>query len=286
MSTTPNSTDFFYFAEQTSAIDPKKFDFTTRRRADAWWLEFVAAMHFFEVLNRNNRGYLKDNVQQMLFSPKNTDLMQRNCWYGEEDHPFSMYKDVELSRKRVEKVYWRNRTHMQKNPVFYDDHLDMTVATCCSTDPGRGLAEDIIQGMIPNFSCRCCGQMEIIKAMPIVLISKLITYDFVPFAGFENASMKGNPKLQSSVITESAEEIHGSPLNHDVCIPVKSLLDDLCKGDDKVYYYMEAADGDLCLEGLSTDEKLMISQGGLHIYAGINKHSVDMVKDFYRSFKL
>ena len=41
---------------------------------------------------------------------------------------------------------------------------------------------------------------------------------------------------------------------------------------------------DVAVDGLTGDGKLHINQKGLHIYAGINKHSLDMVKDFYRSF--
>lgn len=274
--------DYFYFCEETSAIDPKTFDYQRKNEAGTWWLVFPARMHFFGVTNRNNRGYLKKNVQETLFSPKNIDLMDHNRWFGEADHPFNMYKTLELTKKRVEKVYWPNRTHKLTKPTFTDSYLDMIIETCSGTDMGRGMANDIIQGMIPGFSCRSCGQMQIINAQPIVLISKLVTYDQVPYTGFEGADAIGEATAKSNkIVTEEGDEARP---NRDVMIPVKELLDDLSGRDKKVYTYMEAAEGDITGGELTRDGKLHLNNNGLHIYAGVDQYSLDMVKDFYRSF--
>lgn len=276
--------DFFYFSEETSHIDPKTFEYRRCGDAVTWWLEYLADMHFFGIMNRNNRGYLHDNIKECVYSPKNVDMMSREAWYGEADHPFQMYEDVKLTRKRVEKVFWANRTHKLTNPVFTPDKLQMTIQTCSGTEVGKGHADDIIQGMIPAYSCRSCGQLKIIRGMPIVLVSKVVTYDSVPFAGFEGANMVGSPKQKSAVITEEGHDNIVARANRDIQIPYHELLDDLTKDDEKMYAYMESMDGDVAVDGLTGDGKLHINQKGLHIYAGINKHSLDMVKDFYRSF--
>ena len=274
--------DFFYFSEETSAIDPKTFDYTKRTDAGIWWLVFPARVHYFDVINRNNRGYLRKNVEEMFFSPKNTDLMNHNRWFGEADHPFDMYETMKLTKKRIEKVYWPNRSHKLTKPKFTDSYLDLVIETCSGTEIGRGMANDIVQGMVPGFSCRSCGQLQIINGKPIVVISKLITYDTVPYSGFENADAIGDPVAKSkSIITE--EGASDRP-NHDVMIPVNALIDDLCKTDAKVYAYMESSDGDLTAKGVTRDGKLHLTDGGIHIYAGVDEYSLGMMKDFYRSY--
>lgn len=275
--------DYFYFCEETSQIDPKTFDYKKRSEAGTWWLVFPARVHYFDIINRNNRGYLRKNVEEFFFSPKNVDLMNHNRWFGEADHPFDMYETLKLTRKRVEKVYWPNRTHKLTKPNFTDSYLDLVIETCSGTEVGRGMANDIIQGMIPGFSCRSCGQLQIINAKPIVMISKLITYDTVPFSGFENADAIAAPTAKSKTIV--TEEGHEARSHRDVMIPVKDLLDDLAKVDEKVYAYMEAADGDITGGNLTADGKLHLNNNGLHIYAGVDQYSLGMVKDFYRSFR-
>ena len=278
--------DFFFFSERTSNIDPKKFDFKKCHDGTTWWLEYLADMHFFDVLNRNERGYLHDNIREHVYSPKNMDMMARDAWFGEADHPFAMNKDETLSKKRVEKVLWNNRTHKNTKPVFTKDKLTMTLQTCSGTEVGRGHANDIIQGMIPAYSCRSCGHLDIIKGMPIVIVSKIITYDSVPFSGFEGASMVSNPvKKEAGIVCEEGPEKPVKSKNSFVQIPYDELLDDITPNDARMYAYMESTDGDIAIEGLTEDGKLHINNRGLHIFAGIDNHSLDMVKDFYRSFK-
>jgi hypothetical protein len=273
--------DFFYFCEETSKVDPKTFDFVKKPgEAGTWWLEFRADLHFFDVINRNVRGYLCDNVRERVFSPKNKDLMERNAWFGENDHPFQTYENQPLTRKRIEKVVWEKRSHKIQDPVFTPEKLNAKISTCSGTEVGRGFANDIIQGLIPAFSCRSCGELQIINSKPTVIISKLITYDNVPFAGFEGAKQTTPVKAKGSkIMLESGEE-----KVLDIKIPYKDLLDDLTKDDEKAYAYMESADGDVALEGVTDDGRVHLVNGGLHIYAGLNKQSVGMVRDFYRSF--
>lgn len=280
------SNDFFYLSEETSAIDPKTFEFSKKHEAGAWWLVFPARIHYFGIINRNNRGYLRRNVEEKFFSPKNKDQMQRNRWFGEYDHPFEEFENVHLTQKRIRKVVWPNRSHKITNPTFTDSYLDVIMETCSGTEHGRGMANDIVQGMIPGFSCRSCGQMQIIDGRPIVMISELVTYDSVPYSGFENADMISGAKLASKSITEEAGSVPTavSPQSHDILIPWNELAEDLVNKDEKVGTYMEAADGSLQLIGVTPDGKAHLTDGGLHVYAGIDQYNLGMVKDFYRSY--
>lgn len=277
-----SSNDFYYFVEETSKIDPNNFEYKKHHENGVDWLDFRADMHFFDVINRNTRGYLRKNVEEATFSPKNKDRMKRRGWYGEGDHPFQMYESLELTRKRVAKVLWTNRTHRQSDPIFTDEKVNYLIETCPATEVGRGLYNDILTGLIPAFSCRSAGELKVIQNKPIVWISTLYTYDHVDFAGFEGAHMTSDPKgRHASIITEEGGEGR-NPVS--IQIPCKDLIDDLVKNDRKIAAYTEAADGELGVAGLTSDGALHLVNDGLHIYAGMNKKSVALVKDFYRSF--
>lgn len=278
--------DFFYLSEETSMIDPKTFEFSKKHEADTWWLVFPARVHYFDIINRNNRGYLRRNVEEKFFSPKNKDMMQRSRWFGEPDHPFEEFENVHLTRKRIQKVLWPNRSHKLTKPTFTDSYLDLVIETCSGTEVGRGMANDIIQGMIPGFSCRSCGQLQVIGGKPIVMISELITYDSVPYSGFENADSLGKAKMKSASITEEADSTPAtiSPKSHDILIPWNEIAEDVANKDEKMYAYMESSEGSLRMTGVTPDGKAHLTDGGLHVYAGISQYSLDMVKDFYRSY--
>ena len=70
----------------------------------------------------------------------------------------------------------------------------------------------------------------------------------------------------------------------DLAIPFSELADDLVEGDGKVNTYMEAFGNDAKLVGVSGNDAV-IKSDNLYIYAGLNKDSVDKVRDFYSSFK-
>lgn len=278
--------DFFYFAEQTSpdASDIKSFDFTTKKAGSTWWLEFPACVHLFEVMNRNTRQYLGDNIMEMIFSDKNKALMAHNGWYGEMDHPAPLKEGETLTKKRVRSIYMPNRSHKLKNPVRKGNACYMDIETCSGTEAGRGFANEIVQGLIPCFSCRSTGDLKIIKCKPTVIANNVVTYDWVLYPGFDGAEMKGTPKgKQNSVVFESADET--SKFMGDLAIPFTELADDLAEGDGKVATYMEAFGDDAKIVGVSGNDAI-IKSDSLYVYAGLNRDSVDKVRDFYNSFKL
>ena len=276
--------DFFYFAEQTSpnAEDIKSFDYSTKKEGNAWWLEFTACVHLFEVMNRNVRQYLGDNIMEMIFSDKNKSLMAHNGWFGEMDHPAPLREGENLTKKRVRSIWMPNRSHKLSNPVRKGNACYMDIQTCSGTEAGRGFANEIIQGLIPQFSCRSTGELKIVNRKPTVIANNVITYDWVLYPGFDGAQMCSTPKLkQNAIMTESADDTN--KFMGDLAIPFTELADDLAEGDDKVNTYMESFGPDAKIVAASKN-KAIIKSDGLYVYAGLSKDSVDKVRDFYSSF--
>lgn len=272
------SADFFYFAEQTSPDpkDVKSFDFSTKKEGSTFWLEFNACVHLFEIMNRNTRQYLGDNIMEMIFSDKNKSLMAHNGWYGEMDHPYPLKEGEKLTKKRVRSIYMPNRSHKLSNPVKKNNACYMDIQTCSGTEIGRGFANEIIQGLIPCFSCRSTGDLKLVNNKPTVIANNVVTYDWVLYPGFDGAEMIGSAKgKQNSVIVESAG---------DIAIPFSELADELVEGDEKINTYMEAFGNDAKLIDVSGNDAI-IKSDDLYIYAGLNKDSVNKVRDFYSSFK-
>lgn len=278
--------DFFYFAEQTSpnAEDVKSFDYSTKKNGSAWWLEFQACVHLFEIMNRNTRQYLGDNIMEMIFSDKNKSLMAHNGWYGEQDHPSPLKEGEKLTRKRVRSIYMPNRSHKLNNPVRKGNACYMDIQTCSGTEAGRGFANEIIQGLIPQFSCRSTGELKIVNRKPTVIANNVITYDWVLYPGFDGAQMTSSPKTkQNTIMTESADDTQS--YMGDLAIPFSEFADDLAEGDENVQTYMEAFGPDAKIVGANKSEAV-IKSDNMYVYAGLNKDSVDKVRDFYSSFGL
>lgn len=277
--------DLFYFAEQTSPDpkDIKSFDYDTKKVGSSWWVEFNACLHLFELMNRNARQYIGDNIMENIFSAKNKAMMAHHGWYGEQDHPFPIYDGQKLTKKRIYSVYMPNRSHKISNPVRKGNKLFADIQTCSGTEAGRGFANEIIQGLIPCFSCRSTGGMQLVNGKPTVITNNIVTYDWVLYPGFDGAEMVTNPVgKQASLMLESGDG-YADTITKDCAIPLSALGEELIEKDGRLNAYMESFDGNAKLVGVSND-KAIIKSGGLYIYAGINENSVEKVRDFYRSF--
>lgn len=275
--------DLFYFAEQTSPDSDavKNFEFKKHSEGDIWWLRFPACLHQFEVLGRNGRQYIGDNIMSNVFSPRNKSYMDHNGWFGEMDHPWAHKENEALSRKRIASIYMPNRSHKIINPVRRGNELWADIETCPSTDAGKGMGIEIVQGYIPCFSCRSTGLMKVIKGKPTVLTNFIATYDWVLYPGFGGAEMKGTPTVKGKSVsfTESGE-------SQDLMIPLSELYNDLAESDPSLNAYMESYDIDISnIVGISDDKKDIVinPDNGLYIFAGMNKKSISMINDFYRS---
>jgi hypothetical protein len=276
----------FYFAEQTSPGDEKiNFDVQHGPGGD-WWVEFDSCLHVFEFMNRNTRQYLGDNIMDALQLEKIQSQLAHDDWFGEMDHPYPSIDGQKLSEKRIRTIELTRRSHKIRNPRRQGNKLYGHIVSA-GNDVGKGFANEIIRGMIPAFSCRCFGQMKIINGRPTIVVRLVVTYDWVLYAGFEDAKMIGGAKVKTGnlPITESAEG--GELGSRDIAIPFSELALDISEKDGGVSAFLESMDMDASnILGLTDDySKAIISPDKDHyIYAKMNPTTVNCVRDFYRSF--
>ena len=283
------STDFFYFAEQTSpdAEDVKSFDFSTKKAGSTWWLEFNACVHLFETMNRNVRQYLGDNIMEMIFSDKNKSLMAHNGWYGEMDHPAPNKEGEKLTSERVQRIELSRRSHKIMQPRVESNLLNARIQTSSGTECGRGMAADIVQGLIPRFSCRAIAKMEYRNGKPTVIVKKLITYDWVLYPSHKEAGMTGTFTPKTINIRESADDKQFyymnmlDPKNVDACIAIKELMSYAGQHDPNTAMICEAFDlNESDIIGVTKDYKQSIILDGANtIYANMDPRIVQKVKN-------
>lgn len=249
-----------------------------------FFVEFDAVLQSFDVKNRNQRYYTADNVWSAIQTPKIQALLADNAWFGEQNHPTQEFQSAKLTPERIRDVWLPNRSHKIMRPRVEGNLLKAHIQTCSGTSVGVGFAKEIIQGMVPRFSCRSIASLKMINGKPTVVIRYLITYDWVVFPSHEEAGLIG--KL--APLTESVnEKVDASITPEDVMIPLNEILTLVGTKDVNTEILMESFDLDMNnLVGITEDHTHSILVGkDKTIYAKIDpqiKHEVD---DFFASFK-
>lgn len=281
---------FVYIAEETSPDYAMK-GFNITDKGKVFFVEFDAVLHSFEVINRNNRQYLRSNLEDLINnSEKIQDWLARNAWYGEMDHPSPEYEDQKLTQQRIANPYMPNRSHKIMRPTFEGNLLKAHIQTSSGTEAGRGFASEIIQGLIPSFSCRMLATLKLINGKPTVIGRKLITYDWVLYPSHKEARMISAPNAVSKsikTITESAKDFVKKK-SEDIMIPLKEILERVGMRDVNTQIIMESFDLDTSdIIGFDDSRNhLMIRDDQNVIYSKMNRETVNEVHDFYRSFNM
>ena len=78
-----------FVCEQTSPADNTVSSLDTRKAGGDTVARFDTTLQSFEVMNRNGRQYLGDNVWSNILTEENQTLIRGNRWFGEQDHPFN-----------------------------------------------------------------------------------------------------------------------------------------------------------------------------------------------------
>ena len=284
----PPEKNFYYIGEQTSPdpSDVKNFNVKTYTEAGVNWIEFEACLHMFELLGRNVRQYLGDNIWSLICKDdKIQSCLKRNGWYGEQNHPWAIFEGQKLTRKRVENVDPDRRSHKILLPRREKNELWANIQNASGSVFGDGFRKEIIQGLIPVFSCRCFGELVMHGGKPTVLCGKVTTYDWVFYPGFEGASMKkGTERMKHASVpfAESAETESG------ILIAVSDIIDDIAEKDGNTAQFLEFHELDTdSVVGVTQDKKHSIVKidKNSYVYPAMSEESVSMVHDFYRSFK-
>lgn len=286
-----------YIAEQVSPEDNIITNLTYHDKAGTNYAEFETILQTFRCLNRNERKYWGPNIDEMLKAERIVTMLRTNAWYGEMDHPYCQYKDKDLSSERIQAIEMSRRSHKILRPKVKGDILRATIQTASGTEAGRGFYNEIIQGLIPSFSCRAIAGIQNINGEPYVIVRKLITYDWVLYPSHHDANMEGKPKFikkSEALITMESAGFHSRNFandirdnyTQDILIPLKEILEYAGNKDVNTQVIMEAFD-------LSMDDIVGFDNGLNHviikdkdntIYANMSPKTRHEVVDFLSSF--
>lgn len=279
---------YVYLAESTDEEIWRIGDVRVYDKHNLFFVDFDAVLQSFDVLNRNRRYYTADNVWKAIQTPKIQDLLAHNSWFGEMNHPTQLTQNAKLTPERIRDVLPSNRSHKIMNPKIEGNLLTAHIQTASGTDAGTGFAKEIIQGMVPRFSCRSIATLRSINGKPTVVVKFLITYDWVFYPSHSEAQIRGTvkPILESGCITESTV-LNGSGVTaDDVMIPLREILDLVGNTDMNTNILMESFDLDLQdIVGFTADHShAIVLDHDNTIYAKISPQTKARVDDFFASF--
>ena len=286
---------FIYIAEQTTPEDMKISNLKVTDKGHVFFVEFDSGLHSFEIINRNERQYLRSNIEECInSSEKIQSLLADNAWYGEMDHPMIMKDGEKLSPQRIQNVWMPNRSHKIMKPRFEGNMLYATIQTASGTEAGRGFANEIIQGLHPSFSCRALAALKLINGKPTVIVRKIITYDWVLYPSHKEAHINGTAHgvvKDIQAVTESALEKGKTFIKNkseDILLPLKEILESVGRKDVNTQIIMESfnLDSDDLIGIDPTKKYALIADENNVIYSRMNPETVKEVHEFYNSFNL
>lgn len=180
-----------YINEQTSYPEDYKnsFGYKVHDRGSRFFLTFPAILQSFDVLNRNRRMYLANNIMDRINNDEYIqDQLRRNSWMGEIDHPSPIHIGEELTMNRIANPDLKLTSHYIRSPKLSGNLLKANIQTDSSTEAGMNMAIKIVDGkIVPAFSARVLGELRMMNGKPVVFVKKLITYDFVGFPSHSDA---------------------------------------------------------------------------------------------------
>lgn len=278
---------YVYISEETSLTDKNPVDnLVVYNSNGVFYIDFDTILHSFGVINRNQRMYMAENIWECILTEKIQSLLADNAWFGEMDHPMQVTKNDILTPERIQSIWMPNRSHKIMRPEIKGNLLHAHIQTASGTEAGVGMAKEIIQGLHPAFSCRAIAFIQMRNGKPVVVVKRLITYDWVLYPSHKEAHATTAPTVvnkQFKAVTESSNDIITSK---DVMIPLKEILESVGKKDPNINAIMESFDLDISdLVGFDESKThAIIKDKDNMIYAKINPKTVHEVKDFFRSF--
>ena len=238
--------------------------------------DFDSTMMTFNCYNRMRRRYDGNNIATVIASDERiNDLLRRNQWRGEWNHPNPEIKGQKFTDIRMTIPEPTRTSHFMTRPRLEGDRYRCHIRTAAGTDCGKAVASEIIDNhAIPAFSVRLLGNM-IPNAMvnqPNMRVSKVITFDMVDFpshAGAEADIMPSSTPVQESTVIFLADLakycVQKSEAMSVVCESFEISMDEIM-GIDNGSIVIEQADtskihipltGDIRREALS-----IIMEGG------------------------
>lgn len=248
---------------------------------DLFYVEFESNLQDFDVLNRNNRNYDRDNIWERMHSERITSMINAGCFAGELGHPIAEHAGDKLSQERLAEALYSKRAFFISKPELNGNVMKATIRTSCNSE-GIGYAKDIIAGLIPQFSLRAFAVMTDRNGKPYVNVKHICTYDSVLFPSHAIAHMTSKPDIHTISISESTS--YENTIDNSTIIPIDELKKDI--KDSNIDYIMEAYDltNDNIIGFDKSKEHAIIRDDNNIIYGNLNRNTIRKIKDFYSSF--
>lgn len=250
---------------------------------------YTQCLQSFDVLNRNQRFYDKNNVWDCIAnSEKIQSQLAHNGWFSELDHPMAKYAGQKLSPERIQNPEYRESCCVIKNPRL-EGNLLIADMTTLPNNLGTDLAKIIIGvNYKPMASCRAIANMQSKNGKPYVFVKRLITYDTVNYASHREADMLSPAKTvikKVGTMTESAiDDIKESVSS--VVIPLKEILQSVVQKDVTTQMVMESFDlSEDCIIGFDhNNTHAIIKERDNRIFVKMSPETVEEVNDYFSSF--
>lgn len=291
----PVSIGFVYVNERTNMDSRAVSSMDITDRNGVFFVSFDTVLQSFGTMNRNGRVYNAQNVwKSIVESERIQSYLKDNAWYGEMDHPVQEFENMKLSPERLQTPSMERRSHKIMSPRLDGNLLKARIQTASGTEFGVGFAKEVIQGLLPAFSCRAVAVMEMVNGQPTVSVKRMITYDWVLFPSHKEAHMVGDPSLHSKslpIIKECGEvyDVSGNPTSkvfRDFIAPLKDLLGENAETDSSINTLMESC-------GLEPINIVGVTKSGNHtlvrdsdniIYVNNSLDTKRRLTDFFSSF--
>lgn len=191
-----------YIQEQTSFEDDyaDNFGYQVFDKGSRFYVIFEAVLQSFGIKNRNGREYDFDNIWKLITTdPYILDMLRKNSWLGEIDHPAAELKGDDLTMNRIANPNMTKTSHYIRSPKREGNLLKATIQTDSSNENGMNMAIKIVDGkIIPCFSARVLGALRNIMGKMIVYVTKLVTYDWVLYPSHPEAeALIHQPHMES-----------------------------------------------------------------------------------------
>jgi len=208
------------------------------------YCEFDSTMMTFGVHNRMHRRYDGNNIDTVIASDERIrDLLRRNQWRGEWNHPNPDIKGEQLTDIRMTIPEPELSSHFIFRPRLEGSRYRAHIVVHPATANGRSVNSEIMDiGAVPCFSVRLLGNMipNASPTQPNMSVSKVITFDMVDFPSHDGAEADIKP----------AVHMEGS------VVFLKELAKYCCEKDETMQVVCEAFQ-------FSTDEIMGIDNGSI-----------------------
>ena len=218
-----------------------------------------ATLQSCNVLNRNGREYLLEDVRGGVSAPKIQELMARKQWFGEADHPDIAGLEKGAAMRRHMRVDAANRSHRIMS-VDYKGNLVKGIVRTAPTVRGKEMRDLILdrEGMEAAFSLRASGPVKqtsrgLLVGSPLTIV----TYDWVVHPSHDDA-------YQDHILTENITTSGIATSSKGYCMPLTENNNDALKFavEESSNYKLVASELGLDLSNmtLSNDNTTIIAE--------------------------